>query len=141
MAEYRVAERPTPLKRPDVPKVERPADVYHICKAIGRFRQEVIRTLLLNGQHYLIRRVTVVRGGLNAASVEPREVFRPAILASAAGLIFVHSHPSGDATPSDDDIRLTRRLIDAGELLGIPVLDNVVVSRNGFYSLHEYGRL
>jgi len=73
--------------------------------------------------------------------VHPREVFRPAIMASAAAMILVHNHPSGDPEPSRDDFELTKRLVRAGELLGIPVLDHLIVVRSGFLSLKREGHL
>lgn len=83
----------------------------------------------------------VSRGSLNASIVHPREVFRPAILGSAASVILVHNHPSGDPEPSEEDLSITRRLAQVGELLGIPVLDHVVVGKRGFVSLRARGQL
>ncbi len=73
-------------------------------------------------------------GSLNASIVHPREVFRSAIVESAASLILVHNHPSGDPTPSDDDIRITMRLAEVGDLVGIPVTDHVVLGDSVYYS-------
>jgi DNA repair protein RadC len=91
--------------------------------------------LLLNARHEVQRRVMVSRGSLNASIVHPREVFRPAILDSAASVVLVHNHPSGDPEPSDEDLAITRRLVQVGELLGIPVLDHVIIAKRGFVSL------
>ena len=82
--------------------------------------------LLLNARHELQSRETVSIGTLNASIVHPREVFRPAILQSAASLVLVHNHPSGDPEPSDEDLGITKRLVQAGELIGIGVLDHVI---------------
>lgn len=139
MATYQVSETPTPYTKPDRPKVEGPNDVYTLCRHIAGRRQEEVHVLLLNARHHLIKRSLVVRGGLNSASVEPRELFREAVRASAAGLVVVHNHPSGDPEPSEDDVRLTRRLKDAAELLGITLLDHLVVSKGGYVSLREHG--
>ena len=83
----------------------------------------------------------VSRGSLNAAIVEPREVFRFAVMAGAAGVLLAHNHPSGDAAPSSEDIAITRRLVKAGELLAINVLDHVIIGSGqpGFVSMREMG--
>jgi DNA repair protein RadC len=95
---------------------------------------EEFHVLLLDAQHGVMRDVTVTRGILNASLVHPREVFRPAIAHSAASVILVHNHPSGDPTPSADDRAVTRQMRAAGETLGIAVLDHVVVARGGYAS-------
>jgi len=103
------------------------------------YRQEVFRVLLLSARNDILRRVTVSKGSLSASLVHPRDVFYPAIKANAASIILVHNHPSGDPEPSADDIELTKRMSDAGELLGITVLDHVVVAKRGYVSLKERG--
>ena len=139
MATYQVSETPTPYTKPTRPTVQGPEDLFTLCRHIAARRQEEIHVLLVNARHHLIKRSIVVRGGLNSASVEPRELFREAVRASAAGLVVVHNHPSGDPEPSEDDVRLTRRLKDAGQLLGITLLDHLVVSKGGYVSLREHG--
>jgi len=78
-------------------------------------------------------------GSLNAAIVHPREVFRAAIKRSSASIICVHNHPSGDPTPSSEDVALTRRLMEAGEIIGIDVLDHIVIGDRRYVSLKEQG--
>ena len=102
-------------------------------------RKEVFITLLLDARNCLIRGVTVSVGSLTASIVHPREVFKPAILASAASVIFLHNHPSGDPTPSQDDLKITGQLVDAGVLLDIKVLDHIIVGRGQFTSLAGKG--
>jgi DNA repair protein RadC len=80
-------------------------------------------------------------GTLSASLCHPREIFAPAIVASAAAIIAIHNHPSGDPTPSAEDRDVTRRLQRAGEILGIPLADHVVVSESGFFSFREHGLL
>jgi DNA repair protein RadC len=87
--------------------------------------------LLLNARHEVQRRETVSIGSLNASIVHPREVFLPAILQSAASIVLVHNHPSGDPEPSEEDLSITRRLAQVGELVGIAVLDHVIVAARG----------
>lgn len=78
-------------------------------------------------------------GSLNASIVHPREVFRAAIKCSSASIICAHNHPSGDPTPSPEDIALTRRLLEAGEIVGIDVLDHLIIGDDGFISMKEQG--
>jgi DNA repair protein RadC len=107
--------------------------------------REEFRVLLLNTKNALLRVAHVSRGSLNASIVEPREVFKDAIAASAASVILAHNHPSGDPTPSSEDIAITKRLVKAGELLNIAVLDHIIVGQRAghrdqdFVSLKELG--
>ena len=102
---------------------------------------EVFAVLLLNTRHHVLAYHEVGRGTLDAVLVTPREVFKAAILANAAAVILCHSHPSGDPTPSSDDLALTRRLASAGKLLGIDVLDHIIVADEDYVSLQERGCL
>jgi DNA repair protein RadC len=102
---------------------------------------EVFAILCLTTKHQLIAYHEVSRGQLDATIVHPREVFKAAILANAAAIILAHNHPSGDPTPSSDDLLLTRRLISAGDLLGIAVLDHIVVGDGLHVSLRALGAL
>ena len=92
---------------------------------------------MLNTQNGLVAYHEVSVGTLNASLVHPREVFRPALLTSAASVILVHNHPSGDCEPSEEDLSITRRLVEAGELLGIGVLDHVIIASRGEVSLRS----
>jgi DNA repair protein RadC len=83
----------------------------------------------------------VSRGTLDATLVHPREVFKAALLSNAASIILTHNHPSGDPTPSPDDHQLTRRLVDAGRLIGVEVLDHIIVGDGRYFSFREGGRL
>lgn len=103
--------------------------------------REEFRVLLLNTKNALIRTAIISRGSLNASIVEPREVFKDAIAASAAGVILVHNHPSGDPTPSSEDINITRRLVKAGELLNITVLDHVILGHRATGRTQDYSSL
>ncbi|HZW05417.1 MAG TPA: JAB domain-containing protein [Candidatus Nitrosotalea sp.] len=136
---YRVAESaraPSTLRA-----IRGPEDVYDVCPALRTRRVEEFCVLLLNARHEVQRRVMISRGSLNASIVHPREVFRPAILGSAASVVLVHNHPSGDPEPSDEDLAITKRLAQVGELLGIAVLDHVVIAKRGFVSLRARGQL
>jgi DNA repair protein RadC len=112
-----------------------PEDVLAQVRDLPRARREHFVVLLLNARHELQCRETVSIGSLNASIVHPREVFLPAILHSAASVVLVHNHPSGDPEPSEEDLSITRRLVQVGELVGIAVLDHVIVATRGVVSL------
>ena len=104
-------------------------------------RKEHFVVLCLNARRQLLKIETVSVGTLSASLVHPREVFAPAIANGAAAVVVVHNHPSGDPSPSAEDREATRRLQRAGELLGIPVADHVIVSESSFFSFRESGLL
>lgn len=104
-------------------------------------RVEQFWCVLLDGKHRVIREVMVSQGTLNSSPVHPREVFAPAIRHSAAAVVFLHNHPSGDPTPSADDLEITRRLCEVGDLVGIRVLDHVIVGDGAFTSFATKGLL
>ena len=117
------------------------AEVAAVCASMRRLDREYFRVLLLNTRHEILDVVDVSVGGLTSAPVHPREVFKEAIRRSAAAVILVHNHPSGDPEPSRDDLRITARLAEAGRILGIEVLDHVVVGDGRYVSLRERGAL
>jgi DNA repair protein RadC len=102
---------------------------------------EVFGILCLTTKHAVIAFHEVSRGILDSTLVHPREVFRAALLANAAAIVAGHNHPSGDPSPSPDDIALTRRLAAAGDIMGIPLLDHVIVGDGRYYSFKEGARL
>ena len=102
---------------------------------------EVFAILCLTTKHRVIAFHEVSRGILDSTLVHPREVFKAALLANAAAIVAGHNHPSGDPTPSPDDIALTRRLAAAGDILGVPLLDHVIVGEGRYYSFSEGARL
>ncbi|MCL8206720.1 MAG: DNA repair protein RadC [Actinomycetia bacterium] len=103
--------------------------------------QEQFRVMLLNTRHQVLGVEVAFVGGLSSVEVHPREVFRRAVRAGAAAVVAIHNHPSGDPTPSREDRLLTRRLTEAGAVLGIPLLDHVVIGRAGHVSFREAGWL
>lgn len=102
-------------------------------------RKEYFLVLLLDGKNRIIRRVQVSEGSLNQSIVHPREVFSPAVKESAAAMILVHNHPTGDPAPSQEDIAITRRLKEAGEIMGIRVLDHIIIGDGEYLSFVERG--
>jgi DNA repair protein RadC len=119
--------------------VKCPTDVLPFVADIRNKTKEYFVAFFLNARNCIIRRDIVSIGTLNASLVHPREVFKPAIEQSAASVIFIHNHPSGDPSPSEDDIKLTKRLVSAGEILGIDVLDHIIITRTGFLSMKAKG--
>ncbi len=102
-------------------------------------RKERFKIILLNQKNKVIRDVTISEGSLTSTVVHPREVFQSAIRDSAASVIFLHNHPSGDPTPSREDKNMTKRLVAVGELLGIPVLDHIIVGNKDYFSFADGG--
>lgn len=123
------------------PVVSRPDDVVRLCAPQLRGSdREHFWALALNTKNQLLRTIEVSVGSLNASIVHPRELFKEAVKVSAASVVVVHNHPSGDPTPSGADIQLTRRLVKAGDVLGIEVLDHVVIGDGGDHtSLRDLG--
>lgn len=121
-------------------QVRSPGDVANLLMAeMGLLEQEHLRTVLLDTKNHVQRVSTVYVGSLNAAVVRVGEVFREAIRANSASIIVVHNHPSGDPTPSPEDVRVTEMIVQAGHLLDIEVLDHLVIGHNRYVSLKERG--
>ena len=122
------------------PVLRTSADVARVLRPLfdGIDREKFV-VLLLDAKHRPIGVNTVSVGSLTASIVSPREVFKPAIVGNAAALLLAHNHPSGDPAPSAEDIELTKRLRDAGELLGIRVLDHVILGDGKHYSFVDAG--
>ena len=123
------------------PTISTPDDVAALCSPHLRgLDREHFWTLALNTKNRLMRVIEVSVGSLNASIVHPRELFKDAVRVSAASVVVVHNHPSGDPTPSGADIQLTRRLVKAGDVLGVEVLDHVVIGDGGSHaSLRDLG--
>lgn len=122
--------------------ISSPKDAYEMIKEQleGLDREQFI-VACLNTKNEPTNITVVSVGSLNKAIVHPREVFKTAILSNAASVMAFHNHPSGDTTPSDQDIQLTHRLVEAGELLGIKLLDHLIIGDGSFTSLKEKGYL
>ena len=116
-----------------------PEDVYRILgPRLAGLQQEVFLAIGVDIRNGLLDIVEVARGTVHGVEVHPREVFRPLIRMAAAGAVLVHNHPTGDPTPSAEDVALTQRLRAVGELLGIPIVDHVVIADRGFRSIAEW---
>jgi DNA repair protein RadC len=122
------------------PRLRNPREIArYLLPQFGASPVEQFGVLMLDTKHHVVRVKIVSIGSLDQTVVHPREVFREAAAASAAAIVLFHNHPSGDPTPSADDIALTRRLADAGEIMGIDVLDHLVLSPQQYFSMHEAG--
>lgn len=114
----------------------------HLYPLFARESVEVFVCVLLDAKLRIITSREISRGTLTASLVHPRDAFKEAVRKSASGVIFVHNHPSGDAEPSLEDVRITRRLSDVGELLGIPVLDHIIIGgASSYYSFADSGEI
>ncbi|MCL4252135.1 MAG: DNA repair protein RadC [Anaerolineae bacterium] len=122
------------------PQVRSPTDVANLLMMeMGLLEQEQLRIVLLDTKNFVLRVHTVYSGSLNTAVIRVGEVFREAIRANCAAFILAHNHPSGDPTPSPEDVRVTEAIVEAGALLDIRVLDHLIIGRNRFVSLKERG--
>ncbi len=148
---YRVALVELPLVREaGTDRIRDPADAHRICSDLADLAQESFHVLTVDARNRLVGRHMVSLGIADASLIHPREVVRPAILDGAAAVVLLHNHPSGDPTPSAEDVRLTRQMVDAGKVVGIRVMDHVIIGRPaepqgdrpgrpGFLSMRESG--
>ena len=120
--------------------IRTPEDVVNILSAdYDAAVVEMAQMLALDTKNKIIGIFTISTGSLNASIIHPRDIFQRAILSNAASVILAHNHPSGDPTPSSEDTELTKKLVDAGKILDIPILDHVVIGDGKFVSLKERG--
>lgn len=117
------------------PEILSPKDVWKLCSDFRESKKEHFVALYLDTQGRVIERQIVSIGTLDASLAHPREVFEPAVALHAASVIVVHNHPSGSVEPSPEDVEITRRLIHAGKILGIMIVDHIVVAKNAWSSL------
>lgn len=124
----------------EVTTIRHPADAAGVLMPhFSHLDREIFKVILLNSRHKVIDVETVSIGTLDATLVHPREVFKPAVRRSAAAIIVAHNHPGGSIEPSSEDIALTRRLMSAGKLIGIEVLDHIIIAQERWASLKELG--
>ena len=127
---YTTAMMQLPLVRKTTgERVKTPEDACKLCGDMRRLAQESFQILCLNAKNCLTNRHMITLGLVNASLVHPREVMRPAIIESASAIVLIHNHPSGDPTPSAEDIRITRQLIEAAKIVDIKLLDHVIIGR------------
>jgi DNA repair protein RadC len=142
VAAFALARRMEQERREESPVLDNPVTVVNFLRESNRLKSvEAFQVLLLNTRKKLIRVEEISDGTLDTLLVHPREVFRAAIAANAAAIILVHNHPSGDPTPSEADIKVTRDLIRAGQLLKIEVVDHVILGRASSDRAKDYSSL
>ena len=139
-AAFELVRRVQSQKISDRASFKRSSDVAnHYLPLMRDLRKEVFKVLLLNRANRLIKEVFISEGTLDASIVHPRDVFKEALLEPAAGVILIHNHPSGNPSPSDEDLRITKQLVDAGRLLGIKVYDHIILAGESYRSLADEG--
>ncbi|MCJ7566670.1 MAG: DNA repair protein RadC [Anaerolineales bacterium] len=122
------------------PRIQSPQDAANlVLYEMGALEQEHLRVLLLDTRNQVIQVVEVYRGSLNSSVIRVGEIFREAVRRNAAAIIVAHNHPSGDPTPSPEDVAVTRAIVEAGKLLDIEVLDHLVIGKNRYISLKSKG--
>lgn len=120
--------------------IKSPEDISRLYMEEMRYlKKEIFKAVLLNTKNQVLKSINISVGSLNASIVHPREVFSEAVKTGCSGIIFVHNHPSGDPEPSGEDIDTTIRLVDAGSILGIKVIDHIVLGNGKYISLKEKG--
>jgi DNA repair protein RadC len=140
MAAIELGKRLQAASPQEKPEIRTSADVANLLMLeMSLLEQEHLRALLLDTRNHLMRIVTVYTGSLNKAVIRVGELFREAIRSNAASILLVHNHPSGDPTPSPEDVRATDVIVEAGRLLDIGVLDHIIIGRNHYVSLKERG--
>lgn len=131
----RIAKR---VNERSIIKIEKSEDIYNFIKEdLSNQKNEYFYAILLDTKNVIISKELISKGTLDRSLVHPREAFKPAIKKSAKSIIFVHNHPSGNPKPSSDDFEITRRLVEAGNLLDINVLDHIIIGENNYYSLKK----
>lgn len=138
LAAFELTKRALDVSALSLPVIENALDATNYLADIRPHKKEHFVVLYLNARNQLMHKETVSIGTLNASIVHPREVFEPAIRLSAGQIILAHNHPSGNSEPSDADLLMTKRLIDAGKLIGIEVLDHVIVTKSEHTSIKNY---
>ncbi|MFA5773395.1 MAG: DNA repair protein RadC [Candidatus Paceibacterota bacterium] len=125
------------LNTENKPEILSASDVWNFCADIRTLQRENFVAFYLDTQNCLIERQTISIGTLNASLVHPREVFEPALSFHAASIIIAHNHPSGDLEPSPEDKEVTKRLVEAGKILGINIIDHIILSKSGYLSFQQ----
>ena len=119
--------------------IRNPNEVFNYLRDMGNLNKEHFRGLYLDVKNKIIHDEVISIGTLDRNIVHPRDIFHPAVKSFSAGIILAHNHPSGDTTPSEEDIAITKRMVETGKVMGIDILDHVILGKNGFTSLKEEG--
>lgn len=142
MACFEIARRLESFNTVEKPKISSPEDVYRrLFPRMREQKKEMFIELCLDTKNQILKEEVISVGSLNANVVHPREVFKLALTESAAHIIVAHNHPSGDPTPSREDIEITKKLVETGNIMGITVLDHVIIGDGRHFSLKEAGHI
>jgi DNA repair protein RadC len=139
--QYRIPQLKLALIRESEAKASKiwaPDDIEQFVEPMKHFSEEYFVAFHLDAKHHVIGYHEVSHGTISASLVHPREVFKAALLSNAHMLIVAHNHPTGELTPSDEDLKTTQQLVDVGRLLGVSILDHIIVSFRGIKSLREH---
>lgn len=142
LTQYKVSlVKDSSVKKEGSKRISTLDDVVAICEDMKLLDREQLRAIYLNARHGVIGWEIISQGTLTASLAHPREIFKGAILSNAAGVILIHNHPSGESEPSDEDVRLTQRIRQAGNILGIELVDHCILAENNSYSFKNSGRI
>ena len=130
LAAFELSKRAFEVDDSNLPVISTPKDVVAQLTELRHNKKEHFIALYLNARNQLVHKETISMGTLNANIVHPREVFEPALKHSAAGIMVAHNHPSGDPKPSNADLEITKRLVEAGNVMGIEVVDHIIIAKN-----------
>jgi len=137
LAAFELSKRALEVNDTNLPTIVTPKDVVAQLTDLRHNKKEHFIALYLNARNQLVHKEMISMGTLNANLVHPREVFKPALKHSAASIMVAHNHPSGDPKPSEDDLEITKRLAEAGKIMGVELLDHVIITANSYFSLKE----
>jgi len=139
LAAFELTKRALEVEDNNLPTIVSAKDAVAQLQELRIVKKEHFVVLYLNARNQLIHKETVSIGTLNASLIHPREVFKPAIDYLAASIIIAHNHPSGDVDPSEEDIEITKRIKEAGKIMGIEIADHIIVTKESFLSFQERG--
>ncbi|MFA5986403.1 MAG: DNA repair protein RadC [Parcubacteria group bacterium] len=139
LAAFELTKRALDVQDNNLPTIVRAKEAVAQLQELRTVKKEHFVALYLNARNQLVHKETISVGTLNASLIHPREVFKPALEHLATSIIVAHNHPSGDVTPSDDDISVTKRLTEAGRVMGVELIDHIIITQTAFYSFQEKG--
>ena len=124
-----------------LPSANSPSQIFKMAKDMQHFDVEYLRVLYLNVKHKVMISENLFKGTINTALISNREIYSKAVKIKAAAIILIHNHPTGDPSPSSNDLRTTQSVVEAGKILNIPLLDHIIIGHNTYYSLNEHGHI
>ena len=141
LAAFELSKRAMQVHSTHLPLIQSPEDAVIQLQSIRQLKKEHFVAFYLDARNQLLLKETISIGSLNSSIVHPREVFEPGIRLTAASILVAHNHPSGDPTPSEQDIKITKQLIEAGNILAIDVIDHIIIAKESFVSMKARGYL